>query len=232
MKCYTLQTKIFIEHLLSLFDAGYEEISCDNIDTDDFVFYQNRSKDIYDGEDFIYTFYNKSFDSDNGNIFMANDYEKINHTMRYYWATFDEVNNFNRLGLLELDIPDNANVIFGEIDGNKIITKDLINLSSESYELILSSIKKEWIVEYYTYKSIPSIPIHYYAIMCPHNYTYRDDRVLTKEVPLVMNRTMIVKHSKLMKDSDKLNILSNLLDKCEDMFYSESHRFEMIDSNK
>lgn len=248
MRCFTIQPRIFVERLISMFSIGYKKVSFDNIDDplyerDNFTFYQQMYKNVYDENYFIYTFYRSGYDNiKDGRHYIGSEITRIDKLMQYYYPNFSISYSFNSLCLIELNIPNDKIGVFGELAEEKIITRAEALDRTDIVEFVLPCINKEWIVECYTWAKLPkvnlginsvSIDICNGALIKPMKFRERaeiDDngiteiRILNKEVPVIMNRTMILRRAGLKRGSEIQDRLSDELDDYERRFYVVADR--------
>lgn len=164
MRLYSFQSKEFVNRVLN---SEETRIDYDTINSSDFTYRHHRTKDIYDGEDFIYCFFPLRRDISEVRELI---YNAVFENLSFFslWYRIDLQNSM----LMEFEVPDDVGII-GEVSCDMILTQGeitkLLSLpyeeyckEAEQYENVLPYIDKNWLIGVYDINSSKYLPYNVY----------------------------------------------------------------------
>lgn len=184
MRCYTFQNIKIVTWWMELFKSGVDIVTPSNIDNDNFHFVQSRTKDCYDGNDFIYTFYRYAYDVLNYPKAWLKDNYYLTSVLKWCFPGF----SYDNMIMVDLDVPGDIG-IFGEIDSFSTVSEHYVQSVNKTFEYVLPYLDKDWIIEYYSFKKIPEVTVNNGIEIVPANYTNRGDRLIKSNAPLIWDRS-------------------------------------------
>lgn len=184
MRCFTFQNISVVTRWLKLL-SDFSIVTRDNIDGDNFHFTQSRTKDCYEGKDFIYTFYHYTYDEIDYPKYWLKDNYYLTNILKWYFSGF----RYEELAMIELNISNDVG-IFGELDSVKVVSEHYVQNNDKVFEYVLPYLNKDWIVDYYLFKKIPDIPINNGIEIIPVGYTKARNKLIKSNAPLVWDRSI------------------------------------------
>lgn len=228
MRCYTFQNIKIVTRWMELFKSGVNIVTPSNIDGDNFHFVQSRTKDCYDSNDFIYTFYRYAYDALNYPKAWLKDNYYLTSVLKWYFPGF----RYKDMIMVDLDVPEDIG-LFGEIDSFCTVSKNYVQNVNKIFEYVLPYLNKDWIIEYYSFKEISGIATDNGIEIIPANYTNRKDKLIKSNAPLIWDRSVhdgLYGIANMIQDTpiDSSIPFDSYLAKCRQAFYGneETHLFK------
>lgn len=193
MRVFTFQDKRFVDEWFTVWDCYSDSTNIDYETIAHFCDWEYTlgasKKPIYNGKDFIYTFFNKSYQEPNNRIeFLNSTCINVYDTVRTFTS-----NHMNRaISLVELEVPDSVG-IFGYLgkffEDQAVLSRQEAFNSDRTCEYVLPFIKKDWVIEIYDVKLIVFNGIKVSSSdgmkLVPRFITNNNDKLSNKELMIV-----------------------------------------------